>query len=402
MKTTPLTQLNVKKRHTTKNVLVVAMACFLLWGAYAATAFAEAAQQITWTKDEQSFIELPRLDGLSNAFVADSINKAIQDAAQQHLNTLLILDAGTEGNLKVTQQNWLMKASNGHDLFSVLLTAQGRMPNGRLGYQTIPLMFDLANGQPVGAKDIFLDEAKAREWIEDNLEEVFSQDLSNYLDVEALRPAPLDRLLVTDTGIGLYYPENSMSWLSGRSASIYYLYHELEPLLNLTEGSLLNALQVPALLKPNEQKIEDQIQEAVRIGYLPGLPVKLGDSLEQVISQHSLLHDPEGFPDGEKYQLEDDLFRGTVLLSRDGETISGIISQRMNLFGLITGQWATQEDTDNALSSPFITLPLTKEGAALYGLQEGIMSTYLLDQHELRLVFGGDGWLNTIWLQTEK
>lgn len=401
MKTKPEARgLHQKKLRVCSRFCFTFVAAFLLITAVFGKLAAEVVPQMSFANGEQSYVQLPQLQGLTNTFVSDVINAAIAKAAQPHLNTLKVLEAGTEGRLQVTQRSYMFKAENGHDLLSVLLTAEGRMPNGRPGYQNLPMMFDLANGQEVGFQAFFLDPEEARDWIEKDLETVFADILSNYLDFEDFSPVPLEGILMTDTGLSFFYPEDGLKWLSGRSASIHYLFHELKPILNLKEDSLLNALGVPAILMPGEQTSKS-VEQAVGAGMLPGLPVKLGDKLEETIAQHKLLHDPEGFPEGQKYQLEEDVFRGTVLLSRDGQVVSGMLSQRINLFGLITGQ-ASRTEVEQVLGAPFISLPLTQEGAAQYGLKEGLMNSYIYEQNDLRLVFDRDDLLSAVWLQTIK
>ena len=363
-------------------------------------ASAEAVSSTTWAKDGQSFVELIQLEGYADTSVADKVNQAIRQAAQPYLDSLTVLDSGVAGSLKSSMHSWMFKSGNGHDLLSVLLTAEGRMPSGRTGFVQLPMMFDLSDGSTVEQDKLFTDPEAARAWIEQNLEDIFAQDLSNYLDLEALTPAPMDRLLLTDTGLSLYYPEGSLSWLSGRSASISYLLHELQPLLNLEEGSFLHALGFQNRLNTTDETAQ-LVETSAKEGRLPGLAVSLGEELNKVIEAHRLLHDPEGFPEGQKYQLEDDAYRGTLILSRDEQTVSGILSRRCNLFGLITGQ-TTGEQAEAALGQPFVSLPLSQAAAALYGQQEGRMSTYLFEQHELRLLFDSLDILQAIWLNIIK
>lgn len=363
-------------------------------------ALAEAVSSTTWAKDGQSYVELTQLEGHANAEVADKVNQAIRQAVQPYLDSLTVLDSGVAGSLQLNIRSWMFKSVDGHDLLSILLTAQGRMPSGRTGFVQLPMMFDLSDGSAVGQDKLFTDPEAARAWIEQNLEDIFAQDLSNYLDLEALTPAPMDRLLLTDTGLSLYYPEGSLSWLSGRSASITYLLHELQPLLNLEEGSFLHALGFHNRLTVSGETAQ-LVQAAAKEGRFPGLAVSLGEELDKSIEEHRLLHDPEGFPEGQKYQLEDDAFRGTVILSRDEQSVSGILSRRCNLFGLITAQ-TTAEQAEAALGQPFISLPLSQAAAALYGQQEGKMNTYLFEQHELRLLFDSQDILQAFWLNIIK
>ena len=347
-----------------------------------------------------SFVEYPQLAGMDNAFVRDAVNTAMKSAVEQHLNTLGILQAGTAGSLQVSSQAMIWPSSDGHDLLTVLLTAHGRMPNGRLGFQQIPLQFDLANAQPVGPEAVFTNPPDAKAWIENYLQEEFADALSNYLDLDAITPFPLERLLITKTGITFFYLENTLTWLSGRSASIHFLFHELENSLNMQEGSYLDNLGIPDLLAVSNETAQ-QIMDTVVQGSLTGLDASLGDLLVEVIERNKLQYDPEGFPDGEKYQLEDDRYRGTVLISRDSEQVYGMLSSRINLYGLITGR-TKKEEAVEVLGQPVASIPMDFAAAGLYGFPEGTLDSYLFGQNELRLYYTQEEILHSIWLQQTK
>jgi len=346
-----------------------------------------------------SAVEYLQLEGLDNAYVQDTVNEAVVHAASAHLDTFAVLEAGSEGSLRLFSRADIWPSPERHDLLSVLLTAEGRMPTGRPGFEYIPLMFDLADGQAVTASDIFTNPQEALAWFEEDAYQRLSEDLSVYLDLEAISPFPLERLLVSRTGISFYYPPDTLTWLSGRSASFHYLFHEIQGLMNLSEGSFLAGLGIAGLLAPNEQTGR-QVEEAAQQGRLPGLDASLGEALAEVIDRLKLLHDPEGFPEGEQYRMEDDSFRGSLLVSGDGQTVSGILSRRMNLFGLITGQ-ADRAAVESALGQPFASLPLTESAAALYGLSEGSMSAYLYGDRELRIYFNQNGLMDAVWLRQQ-
>ena len=129
---------------------------------FAATA---AAAQVTLVPVREeagdNHVEYIRLEGLDNAPVQDSVNAALASAAHEHLNTLAVLRAGNEGSLKVDTQATLYPSGNGHDVLSVLMTVEGRLPNGRSGFVRESANYDLANGQLIGPDDLFLDPALA-------------------------------------------------------------------------------------------------------------------------------------------------------------------------------------------------------------------------------------------------
>ena len=343
----------------------------------------------------ESYIEIPIIS-LENTFVADTVNRAVIDALTGHMNTLALLKTGVTGKLVVTARTEILPAFNGHDVYSVLLSAQGRMPNGRLGHQHIPLQFDLANGQLLTLEILFRDPKQATEWLENTVFEALSADLSNYLDLDSLRPFPAERFLLSNSGISFYYPEGSLTWLSGKSASIHMHYYEMENILNLEDSALLTSLGVSSSLQPGTDS-QSAIQADITAGRLPGLDAVLGESIAGLIERNALQYDPEGFPEGQSYQLEDDSYRGTLALSLDGQTLSGLLSRRMNLHGLITGR-TTREQTLAVLEQPTASLDMPAAAAELYGLEAGMMDIYPMQKNELRLYYDSNMVLSAVWL----
>ncbi len=347
-------------------------------------------------------VTYPQLSGLDNAFVQDSINQAILSAGgiQSHLDALAAFSAAMPGNLRVSSTAAILAAEKGQGLLSLVVEAEGNLGFGPPSHRYTPLLFSLDTGQLVSCEALFLDCEQARVSIEETLEERLGQELSNYRDRENLFPFPLERFALTQTGISFYYPERSMVWLSGKSAFIHFHYHELKELLRTEEGSLLSSLQPFKQLSLHEGSKAD-IEEMANSGGLPGLPVMLGDDLGQVLEAYPLLHDPEGFVTGEKYQLEDDRFRGSLVISREGEAVTGILSRRMNLYGFITGQ-STLEEIKSALGEPAGAFPLSAEAAGLYGVPSGEMLAYDYRDATLQLFINDNQVLSAVWLDQKK
>lgn len=373
--------------------LILALLSLSLFSA----ALAETTLDFIREDSGANYVTYPQLNGLDNTFVQDTLNAAIKEKIQPHLNTLLVLQSGTAGELKVVARAEIFEHSMGQHVLAVLLKAEGRMPNGRSGYQAIPMMYSLADAQEIPVSQILTDVDEARAHIEQDLDGQFADELSNYLDISALSPFPIENYLLTQTGITFFYPENSLSWLSGRSASITYLYHELKPMLNLEEGSLLSGLNIKLLNHGNEISPED-IKNTVAGGSLPGLDVRLGDTIESAIAKNKLQYDAEGFPTGEKYQLEDDTFRGTKIIANSEELVTALLSTRMNLYGLITGVTNRQE-TLTALGQPVLEMEMSQASAEQYGLPEGKLLTYPQEGTDLKLYFDASDTLYAIWIE---
>lgn len=376
------------------------IALFLTIFLLVSSEFARAETTINLIRQgsDSSFVNYPQISGMDNAFVQDTINAAIHEKVQPHLNTLTVLQAGTAGELKVDCQTKVFTHEKGRNVLAVLLIAEGRMPNGRSGYQTNPMMFSLADGQIIPAEKIFSDVEEARAEIEEELNGAFADELSNYLDISALSPFPIENYLLTDTGITFYYPDNTLTWLSGRGASIAFLYHEIIHLLDLNENSLLSGLDTWAL-KSDVEGAPELIRQAVGGGSLPGLDVRLGDELESAITKNKLQYDPESFPTGEKYQLEDDRYRGTKVIANDEGLVTALISTRMNLFGLITGE-SSREEAETLLGSPLAALTMDDSAAKLYSLPQGTLLTYRISGNDLKLYFDQTNFLYAVWLET--
>ncbi|MDD4080025.1 MAG: hypothetical protein PHP02_01255 [Eubacteriales bacterium] len=387
---------------TRRTILLLCVVSLMLANVPALAQGHEGAIKMVTEEAPGGRVTYPRLTGFENTFVQDSVNQAVLDlgGVQGHLDALAAFSSAIPGNLSVSSTAAILPSAEGQGVFSVLVEAQGNLGFGPPSHRYMPLVFDLTTGQPVSCGDLFLDCDQARASIEEMLKERLDQELSNYLDMGDLFPFPLERFLLTENGISFFYPEQSMVWLSGKSAYIHFLYHELEGLLRLAEGDVLSRLSLQ-----NDIKITDisraAIDVAANLGALPGLPVSLGDGLSQVLETYPLLYDPEGFVAGEKYQLEDDRFRGTIVISGDGREVTGLLSRRMNLFGLITGK-TSMDEIMSVLGEPAGTFPLNLEAAGLYGVPAGAMLAYHYPNATLQLFVDDNNVLSAVWLDQKK
>lgn len=344
----------------------------------------------------ESFVSYPQLSGMPNTFVQDSINRAIvaDGGIPGYLAALPAMTDPAATGLTVQSQAQVLPTSTG-GLLAVRLDAQGRIGPGRPGHAVVPLMYSLTTGQRVTAADLFADPAMAAVELEAMIARDIEPDVSAYLSADALYPLPMDRLLVDETGITFYYDQAQYTTLSGRSGAVHFLYHELRPLLRMGEGSLLGDILQSMPRAPLAEAAE-AIGRAVHAGRLPGLMVALGDSLEEALAAHPLLMDPEAFPAGEKYQPEDAHWRGSVLIASAGQ-VTGIMSHRMNLYGLITGE-ATQSLVEQALGQPTASLPLDEQAAVSYNMIPGKLDRYDMQGRILSFNYDSSGTLQTIWL----
>ncbi len=340
----------------------------------------------------------PQLKGFANSFVQDTINQAIltEGGIQAHLDAMAAFTEAMPGNLKVTYTALVLKSESGHDLLSILIEASGNISFGPPSHRYTPLVFSLVTGQKISCDQIFAQCDQARKSIEDTLEARLGDELSNYLNTADLYPFPIERFLLTETGISFFYPEKGMVWLSGKSTFIHFLYDELKGMLRDAGDMPLKSLDLYASLSPSAHS-RPSIESAAATGLLPGIPVRLGDKLSDTLDIYPLLHDPEGFVTGQKYQMEDDRFRGTLVLSNDGETVTGLLTGRMNLFGLSTGK-ASLEEIKSVLGEPAGSTSMNAEAAQLYGVPAGLMLAYNFDGAALKLFLDEAQTLSAVWL----
>ncbi len=358
--------------------------------------FAQVSVDLARGEHGESFVEYPVISGMDNSFAQDSANAALKASMQPLLDTLALIKSGAGGTLLAAATYEILTSDSRHDVLSVLIEHEGRLPTGRSGHGYVPLMLDMATGQPVTVDALFANMDDAHGFIDRLWSVTMEETLSNYLDADDFLPIPVDNAIAGRDGLTFFYPSGGPAWLSGNAAAVRFLWHELEPILNLSEGSLLSGLGIAGKLAISRETLFNSHADAVS-GVLPGLPAQLGDSVEALIGDFQLLFDPEGFPGGTAYYPEDDRFRGTFLISTDGHTVSGILSTRLNLYGLITGK-TTMAEARHALGQPSLTLPLDEAAAKAYTLPAGKMDTWQFGGNELRLHYDETGILRAVWL----
>jgi hypothetical protein len=366
------------------------------------SAFALAQAQLDITREEKfsSYVEVPALSGLSDLSIQDSINGTIMRLGGFEGYTAILRSLSDESatGIQVKSQSEILTQGGQQLVLSLVIEASGRIGPGRPGHQITPMVFNLGNGQQVSAQDMFIDVADAAQALERMVEENFTPDLSSYLDAGALLPLPINSFSLDAAGVTFYYPSQQLTMLSGRSGAVNFHYDEIASLLNLEEGSLLWALGIMEKLGIHAGT-KDEVAEYAGSGRLPGLPVRLGDNLSDVMTEYPLLMDSEAFPDGEKFYMEDARLRDTALIAEGGQDarIIGILSYRMNLAGILAGQ-TNRDQVLQALGEPASSLELDAQAADSYGLTQGKLDTFHFGDHDLALSYDGEKVLQAIWL----
>ena len=383
-----------------KTKLFAALCALCLILAFSASALAQAQLDIMREEKFSSFVEVPVLSGLSDLSIQDSINSTIMLLGGFEGYTAILRSLSDESatGIQVRSHSDMLIQGGQQLVLSIAVDASGRIGPGRPGHQVTPMVFNLGNGQQVTAQDIFIDAAFAAQSLDNMVEESLAPDLSSYLDADALLPVPINSFSMDAAGVIFYYPSQQLTMLSGKSGAVNFHYDEIASLLNLQEGSLLWALGIKEQMGIHAGT-KDEVVEYAGSGRLPGLPVRLGDNLNDILTEHPLLMDSEAFPDGEKYYPEDARFRHTALIAEEGQEahIIGILSYRVNLAGILTGQ-TNRDQVLQALGEPASSLQLDAQAAESYGLTEGNLDTFHFGDHDLALSYDGEQVLQAIWL----
>lgn len=357
-----------------------------------------AELSIDYVKEESgaSSVTRPVIEGMPNTFVQDTINRAIEVDGQyeRYAQTLQAIGATSASGLQVRSHAVLLGAQ-GKEILAIRIEVDGRVDGGRPTSYVQALMYDTTNGLPVTYQDIFADANDISDRMQESFEEALSSDSTGYLDPGAFFPLPTGNLLLDDWGITFFYDPEQFTLLSGRAGSLYLHYDEIAAFLNMQEGSLLERLGIKERLQPGPST-RDQIGNSVAMGELPGIPLTLGISAEEMLGQYPKAMDSESFPGGAKYQLEDDRFRGTQVIVSDG-LLTGLISSRVNLYGLITGQTRLLQ-AQEVLGEAAAILPMDASLAALYGLPMGTLHDYAFGEGVLRLCFDEQGMMYSVWI----
>lgn len=348
------------------------------------------------SSSENSSISYPQLTGMSNTFIQDKINTAIMEAGEIPAYTGILQTLGGTG-VTVSYESWLLTKAGEPAVLSLVITAEGKMLNGRIGHRAIPMMFDLKTGEKIGADALFASVEQAQAFFDEWVQRQSDMGDYTYIDLSMATPAPVDRAVLTDSGLRLYYPQDGFVMLSGRTGAFDFHFDEAESVLARDEGSLiasLDAWQQYALDGKTAERLEAQAQK----GMLPGVPDVMGQDVSGLVEQYKKMTDPEAYLGGEQYVLEAPAFRGVSLVVKDGEqAVSGILAKRANLYGLATGK-ATKEECLKALGAGYTELPMDESAAAQYGMPKGHALIKQIGNYQLMLGFDDAGTLRAAYL----
>ncbi len=287
------------------------------------------------------------------------------------------------------------------DVFSCAVSAAGTVENTRTTHVWTAATVDLRDGHEVTFSELFTDAESARERIEAYLEETVAPELSAHLQNSELEPLP-EIFLLEPSGLTLLYPFSQLSTLGDRAGDIRIGWHVLKEALDLNEDSIPDRLGVKQMTELSAESAEELLATAAE-GSLTGVPVKIGDSVQDMTDRYHLLTDPDGFEGGRLFALEGGCFRGVYLmtddLSRDWKNskVEGIRMDQGCLWGLCIGD-TLREEWKSVLGEPDGSAEINEEKAEANRLVPGACDYYSCGEYQLRLYSDEAGCLVSIVL----
>ncbi|MEG1012688.1 MAG: hypothetical protein RSI33_00410 [Clostridia bacterium] len=341
-------------------------------------------------------VSYPQLENMKNKEIQKKINDDIVLSADvsHYLVSLATLKDSVFG-LHVDSKSAVFG-----DVFSLVVSAKGKMADGRDGHAYTALSYDLATGERLTLKDVFTDVEGAVAHMSQLAEESMTEVLSGYLEYSDILPLPATSFTLSADGITFYYPSKQLSLLSGYSGACQFFYSEVAPYLRSDAAGATTRMGV---WPETVTDAKAQIQQAVAQGELPHVPVKLGEPMEKVASTYRLLRTPDEFPGGRLFVLEAPEFRQIQLISDaiqsgyEHSVVEGIQLGRGSLYGLEI-QLTTQAQWRKLLGEPKETIVFTESMAYDYGLPVGQSDCYRFGENELRLHADEQGVLASIQL----
>jgi hypothetical protein len=369
------------------------------------TSYAEISIELITQTGVGGQIVYPQIGGLYDERVSNEINRVIVEKGQisEHILTLSTITSSGGWGINVRSEYILHKGNIGNDILSVLLTAVGKMPNGRFGHVRTPMNFNLTTGEQLDSADIFFDTTETAAYLDQYVSEFIEPVLSSYMENNNLVPVPIDRFYLDESGIIFCYDQDEYSMLSGDSGAVELKYFELQDYLDLSANS------IPAQIGMDQWfQISDEtaslIASASESGMLYSIPFGIGSLLRDAITKYHLLSDPDYSPGGMYFELEEAKFRGLRIMS-DIQTddysvlsISGIQTERFNLFGIITGS-TTQDEWRRILGVPDISTTINQDTSIEYGIPQGQSDSYQFAVYELTLYANEESLLALIRLE---
>ncbi len=374
---------------------------FFVWLLILMLALTSACAETTVTRQGlalgEGYVYYPQVEGMEDAEVQEKVNAVLRaSTGAETLLTRLALTMHSATPLQVDFTHQLMG-----DVLSVTALATGPVENDRATQVWYAANIDLTTGEAITFEDIFADAEAAHLELEEQLEWGIAPLLSAHLRNSQLTPLP-ETFGLSEAGLTLYYPMEQLSTLSDRAGTVTFRWCELLEYLKLGEGTILSRIGAERMVTLDETSAE-AIRTAVESCQLPGIPVKLGGSVQDAVDAYRLLIDPDLYENGRMMQLEDGAF-GSVYLLTDSLTdgwehsvIQGIRADQMNLYGLMTDV-TTQAEWRSVLGEPDATVEVDDLKAEANRILPGNSDYYNFDGVQLRLHANDEGVLASLFI----
>ena len=143
------------------------------------------------TQIGENHVAYPQLKGMADEEIQTKINDDIvlSSGVANHLVTLATLGDSPWG-LKVDYEVTMLT----EDVFSAVMNAQGKMPDGREGQAYAALTYDLATGERLSMDKLFKDVDAAVAWMEAEAEESLGEGAQRLHGIQQHRPSAAGRL----------------------------------------------------------------------------------------------------------------------------------------------------------------------------------------------------------------
>lgn len=301
------------------------------------------------------FMAVPQMAG---SLADDAINAAVREKAQiDAYENIMKYGTGSAG-LQVYPE----VMTDMGNVYSLVMSANGKMPVGRPSQVYYPMTFDKSTGEEIPFEALFSDVDGAMAYMESKVGGM-EENLSTHLENRQLLPVPFDRYTIDEYGnMIIWYERDQLSFLSGFSGSVYFRFSELEPYFDLGEGGYLHGLMT----------------EEKQSGFLSGLGDRncLGWPLKTALKRFRSTIDSEYYPGGASYEVEEPVLRGARLLTDESEEkVLGILVSNLDDNGIITGK-TTLEEAKTMLGNDGTYMALDEAIAAEYSVCPGGSMTY--------------------------
>lgn len=344
-----------------------------------------------------SAVHYPQLTGLPDPAVQAAVNAAIMEAGKinDRLNRMAsLLSAPVKLNVSYTY-------TLAGDVFSCAMLADGAVENSRATQVWSAVNVNLRTGEDITFADLFQDASAAAAFIEAYLDEQVAPELSAHLAAGSLTPIP-DIFTISPTGLTLYYDIGGFRTLSDKAGTVTLLWSELREHLRLESDDVLSVLGVQSRVALGADTV-GSLSEALQSGGFEGIPATIGQPMQELIDRHALLTDPDIYEGGRMIALDDGAFRQVWILTDalteafDQSVVQGIRADRLNFFGLCTGDTTIGEWRD-CLGAPETTLNVDEARAEGWRIVPGTSDYYTFGDYRLRLHADEEGVLRSVFL----